>query len=73
MIGVRIIFTTNELVDTTRHFKSSASQLNTKIQEKNTPQTRFFVKQNAPQARLMQQNAPQARFLELVIMGTLSY
>jgi len=31
----------------------------------------IFIKQNAPQARLMKQNAPQARFFEEVLMGTL--
>jgi len=31
--------------------------------EKNAPQDRFLMKQNAPQARLIKQNAPQARFL----------
>jgi len=29
--------------------------------EKNAPQARFFMKQNAPQARLIKQIAPQAR------------
>jgi len=32
--------------------------------EKNAPQARFFMEQNASQARLMKQNAPQARFLD---------
>ena len=32
--------------------------------EKNAPQARFFMKQNAPQARLIKQNAPQAGFFE---------
>jgi len=41
--------------------------------EKNAPQARFFMKQNAPQAKLMKQNAPQARLCDLVLMGTLSY
>jgi len=52
-IGVRIIFTTNELVDRRRNFKSNASRLNKKIYEK-----------NAPQARLMRYNVPQARFFD---------
>jgi len=30
--------------------------------ETHAPQARFFVKQNAPQARLIKQNAPQAGF-----------
>jgi len=41
--------------------------------ENNAPQARFFMKQNAPQARLMKQNAPQTRFFDYVLMGTLSY
>jgi len=41
--------------------------------EKNAPQARFFMKQNAPQARFIQQNAPQARIFDEVRMGTLSY
>jgi len=32
--------------------------------EKHAPQVRFFMKQNAPQARLIKQNAPQAGFLD---------
>jgi len=32
--------------------------------EKRAPQARFFMKQNAPQARLIKQNAPQAGFLD---------
>jgi len=32
--------------------------------EKHAPQARFFMKQNAPQARLIKQNAAQARFLD---------
>ena len=38
---------------------------------KNAPQARFFLKQNAPQAKLITQNAPQARFFDQVLMGTL--
>jgi len=30
--------------------------------QKYAPQTRFLMKQNAPQAKLFKQNAPQARF-----------
>jgi len=41
--------------------------------EKDVPQARFLMKQNAPQARLIKQNALQARFFEPVLMGTLSY
>jgi len=41
--------------------------------EKNVPQARFLMKQNAPQARFIKQNAPQARILDEVLMGTLSY
>jgi len=37
-IGVGIIFTSNELVDRTRNFKSNAPGLNLKIYEKNAPQ-----------------------------------
>jgi hypothetical protein len=72
-IGVGIISTTNELVDTTRNFKSNASQFEQKTIEENAPQARFFMKQNAPQTRLINQNAPQARFFDQVLMGTLSY
>jgi len=32
--------------------------------EKNAPQARFSMEQNAPQARLIKQNAPQARFFD---------
>jgi len=32
--------------------------------EKHAPQVRSFMKQNAPQARLINQNALQARFLD---------
>jgi len=69
----RIIFTINELVDRTRNFKSNASRFKQKNYEKNAPQARFFIKQNAPQARLIKQNAPQANFFDQVLMGTLSY
>jgi len=31
--------------------------------DKNTPQARFFMKQNVPEARLIKQNSPQAGFL----------
>ena len=72
-IGVGIIFTTNESVDRTRNFKSHASQFKQKNYEKNAPQATFFVKQNAPQARLIKQNAPQAGIFDAVLMGTLSY
>jgi len=30
--------------------------------EQNVPQTRFSMRQNVPQARLVKHNAPQARF-----------
>jgi hypothetical protein len=33
----------------------------------------FFMKENAPQARLIQQNAPQARFFDRILMVILSY
>jgi len=32
--------------------------------EERAPQARFFMKQNAPQARLIKQNARQAGFLD---------
>jgi len=48
------------LVDRTRIFKSNASRFEQKKYEKNAPQARFFMKHNAPQARLINQNAPQA-------------
>jgi len=38
-----------------------------KKHEKNAPQARFFVKQNAPQTRLIKKNAPQARFFDSLI------
>ena len=40
--GVGIIFTTNELVDRTRNFKSNASRFKQKEIEKNAPQARFL-------------------------------
>jgi len=52
--------------------KSNASQFKKKY-EKNAPHVRFFMKQNAPQGRLIKQNAPQARIFDQVQMGTLSY
>jgi len=72
-IGVGIIFTTNELVDRTRNFKSNVSRFKQKKYEKNTPQVRFFMKQNAQQSRFIKQNALQARIFDEVLMGTLSY
>jgi hypothetical protein len=72
-MGVGIIFTTNELVDRTRIFESNASRFEPKKYEKNAPQARFFMKQNAPKARLIKQDALQARFFDQVLMGTLSY
>jgi len=59
-VGVGIIFTTNELVDSTRNFKLNASRFKQKNYEKNAPQARFFMKQNAPLARFVKRNAPQA-------------
>jgi len=73
VLRVRIIFTTNELVDRIKNFKSNVSRFKQKKYEKNAPQARFLMKQNAPQARLMKQNAPQARLFDQVLMGTLSY
>jgi len=61
------------LVDRIRNFKSNASRFKKKVYDKNAPQARFFMEQNAPQARLMKPNAPQARFFDEVLMGTLSY
>jgi len=52
-IGVGIIFTTNELVDRIRNFKSNTSLFKKKLYPKNAPQARFFMKQNAPQARFL--------------------
>jgi len=71
--GVGIIFTTNKLVDRTRNLKSNASRFKQKKHDQNALQARFFIKQNAPQARLIKQNAPQARIFDAVLMGTLSY
>ena len=64
-IEVRIIFTTNELVDIIRISKSNASQ--------NDSEEDSFMKHNVLQARLLKQNAPQARFLDWMLMGSLSY
>jgi len=72
-IGVRIIFTTNELVDRIRNFKSNVSRFNKTKNQQNSPQATFFMKRNVPQARLMQQIVPQAKFCDLVLMRTLSY
>jgi len=44
-----------------------------KTYEKHAPQVRYFMKQNAPQARLMKQNAPHDRLLNEALMSTLSY
>jgi len=45
------MFTTIELVDRIKTFKSNASQFKKKLYEKNASQARFIMKQNAPQAR----------------------
>jgi len=50
-MGAGIIFTTNELVDKIKNFKSHASPF--KVFEKNVPQARFLMKQNVPQARFI--------------------
>jgi 3-mercaptopyruvate sulfurtransferase SseA len=60
------------MVDRTRNFKSNASWFKQKKYEKNAPEARFFMKQNAPQARFIKQHAPQARMFDTVLMGTLS-
>jgi len=73
VLRVRIIFTTNDLVDRTSNFKSNASRFKQKKYGKNAPQARFLMEKNAPQARLIKKNAPQARFFDQVLMGTLSY
>jgi len=36
-------------------------------------QARSFMKKNAPHVKLIKQNASQADFLDLVLMGILSY
>ena len=41
--------------------------------QKHALQARFFMEQNAPQARLIKQDAPHATFFDQVLMGTLSY
>jgi len=61
-IGVRIIFTTNELVDRMRNFKSNAFRFKRKIHKKKCSAGQIFCGQSAPQARLMKQNALEARF-----------
>jgi len=43
-----------------------------KNHKKSAPQARCFMKQNAPQARLIQQNALQAGYFDSVLLGTLS-
>jgi len=66
-------FSPPELVDRTRNFRSNASQFKQKIYEKNAPQAKFLMEQNALQARFIKQNAPQARIFDEVLMGALSY
>jgi len=61
------------LVDRARNFKSNASWFEQTNYEQYAPQSKFFMKQNAPQARFIKQNAPQARIFDAVPMGTLSY
>jgi len=68
-----MIFTTNELLGRTRKFKSNASWFKQKTYEKNAPQAKFFMRQNAQRARFIKQNAPQARIFDAVLMSTLSY
>jgi len=70
--SVGIISTNNELVNRTTNFKSNASRFKQKHYEKNAPQARFFMKQNALQARFIKRNALQARIFDTVSMGTLS-
>jgi len=67
------MFTTNELIDRIRNFISNASRFKEKMHQKNAPQARFFIKQNAPRARPVKLNAPQTIFFDKVLMGTLSY
>jgi len=62
------MFTTNELEDRTRNFKSNASRFKQKNYEQNAPQARFFMKLNAPQARFIKQKK-----FDAFLMGTLSY
>jgi len=50
-IGVGIIFTTSESVDIIRNYKSNAFGFKKFLYEKNAPQDRFSMKQNAPQAK----------------------
>jgi len=40
--------------------------------EEHAQQASFFMKQNAPQARLIKRNVPQVRFFDYVLMRTLS-
>jgi len=61
------------LVEKIRNFKSNAFRFKKILDAKNAPQARFLMKQNAPQARLIELNAPQASFFDKVLMGTLSY
>jgi len=72
VLRVRIIFTTNELVDRTRNSKSNASRFKQKNITKMRRRPDFYEK-HAPQARFIKQNAMQARFFDQVLMGTLSY
>jgi len=71
VLRVRIIFTTNELVERTRNFKSNASRFKQKKCGNIAPQARFFVKENEKED--VQAKNPQARFFDQVLMGTLSY
>jgi len=56
-------FTTNKLIDRTRNFKSNASRFKQKKYERNAPQARCFMKQNAPQARFIKQMRRRSEFL----------
>jgi len=64
-IGVRIIFTTNELVHKITILRSNTSQNDEEeyfLWKKMRRRPDFFMKQNAPQERLMKQIVPQANF-----------
>ena len=63
-VGVEIVFTTDELADRIGYFISNAPRFKKILYEKNAPQARFIMKQNAPQARPMKLNPPQAIFFD---------
>jgi len=62
-IGVGIFFTTTELLDRTRIFKSNASWFKQKIYTKMYRRPDFWMKQNAPQEGLIKKMRHRPEFL----------